>query len=175
MAASDHTFQADTFSLIGTAGSLIQTSNEPYVVTGSWALNVQGGNVSGFLAELTMINANGSGYRTIQLTNLTSERVELYDNGTAIIIGLVDLGVNGTEPVSVDAYVSVAKLRAVKIAVDSKNLTGTFAGEPVYGIADQPQMEAAATVAASEVGLGLSNITEKLELPELPNPLRQFR
>ena len=174
MTASDHVFQADTFSLAGTIGSHIATSDkqQPYVVTGVWALEVLGGNASGFLADLEMIKADGTGYQTIQLSNLTSNQIELHENGTATIAGSVDIAVNGTAGSTADATITVAKLRAVTIVVDSGNATDILSGHPIYGIADQPQLETASTATEQETGLGLNNITEKFQLPELPNPFR---
>ena len=174
MTASDHAFQVDTFSLAGPIGSLIKTSNEqePYIVTGSWALDVQGGNASGFLADLEMINANGSGYRTIQLSNLTSNRIELHENGTATIAGTVTVTVNGTDSSVADVAITVVKLKAVKIVVDSAVSADAIAGQPIYGMAAQPELETASFMTEEETGLGLNNVTEKLRLPELPNPFR---
>ena len=42
MTASDHTLQADTFSLIGSVGSLLSSpiEEEPYIVSGAWGLDV---------------------------------------------------------------------------------------------------------------------------------------
>ena len=174
MTASDDTFQADSFSLIGSVGSLLPSSveQEPFIVTGAWGLDVQDGNVTNFLADLSMINANGSGYRTISLSNMTSSQVEMHENGTATITGTVYVAINGTDSVPADAVISVAKLRAITMAIDSADVTGTFAGQPLYGIVDQPELQAASIPTDEETGLGLNNITEKLVLPELPNPFR---
>ena len=137
MTASNHAFQVDTFSLAGPISSLIKSSNEqePYIVTGSWALDVQGGNASGFLADLEMMNADGSGYQTIQLSNLNSNRIELHENGTATIAGTVTVTVSGTDSSLANVAITVVKLKAVKIVVDSAANTEAFAGQPIYGIA----------------------------------------
>lgn len=174
MTASDHAFQVDTFYLAGPIGSLITSSSEqePYIVTGSWALEVQGGNASGFLADLEMMNANGTGYQTIQLSNLTSNRIELHEDGTATITGMVTVTVNGTDSSLADVTITVVKLKAVKIVVDSAVSADAIAGQPIYGMAVQPELETASFMTEEETGLGLNNITEKLRLPELPNPFR---
>ena len=171
MTASDHAFRVDTFSLAGPIGSLITSPNEqePYIVTGSWALDVQGGNASGFLADLEMMNADGSGYQTVQLSNLTSNRIDLH-NGTATIAGTVTVTVNGTDSSLADVAITVVKLKAVKIVVNSAANTEAFAGQLIYGMAAQPELETASFMTEEEPGLGINNITEKLRLPELPNP-----
>jgi hypothetical protein len=173
MTASNHTFQSDTFALTGSIGSLFeQGEQEPYVVTGSWLLDVQAGNASLFLADLELINANGSGYQTIQLSNLASNLVELHENGTATITGTVEVALNGTASSPANATISVARLKAITIIVDSANATDVFSGQPIYGIAEQPRLETASIPTEQETGLGLDNITEKFQLPELPNPFR---
>jgi hypothetical protein len=174
MTASDHAFQSEIFSLTGSIGSLFISSNaqQPYIVTGSWALDVLGENATAFLADLSIINANGSGYHTIQLSNLTSTQIELHDNGTATISGTIDVSVNGTASSTADALITVAELKAISIIVDSANMTDTIAGYPIYGIADQPDLETASAIIEQETGLGLNNFTDKFQLPELPNPFR---
>lgn len=174
MTASDHVFQVENFSLAGSIGSLIKSSNEqePYILIGSWALDVQGGNASGFLADLEMINANGSGYQTIQLSNLTSNRIELHEDGSATIAGTVTVTVNGTDSSLAEVAITVVKLKAVRIVVDSAVSADAIAGQPIYGIVDQPELETASFITEEETGLGRNNITEKLRLPELPNPFR---
>jgi hypothetical protein len=174
MTASDHVFQVENFSLAGPIGSLIESSSEqePYIVTGSWALDVQGGNVSRFLADLEMINANGSGYQTIQLSNLTSNSIELHEDGSATFAGTVTVTVNGTDSSLADVAITVVKLKAVRIVVDSAVSADAIAGQPIYGMAVQPELETASFMTEEETGIGLNNNTEKLRLPELPNPFR---
>ena len=174
MTASNHIFQSDTFSLQGSIGSLIESSNdqEPYIVTGSWVLDVQAGNASLFLADLELINANGSGYQTIQLSDLTSNLVEMNENGTITISGTVDVAVNDTARSLSDATINVAKLKTLEIVVNSSHATDIFSGQPIYGIAEQLELETASIMTEQETGFGLDNITEKFQLPELPKPFR---
>jgi hypothetical protein len=174
MTASNHTFQSDTFALRGSIGSLIGPSDDqqPFIVTGSWVLDVLAGNASLFVADLELINANGSGYQTIRISNLTSNLVELHENGTATITGTVDVAVNDTASTPAEATFTVARLKTITITVDTANATDEFSGQPIYGIAEQPQLETASIMTEQETGLGLNNITEKFQLPELPNPFR---
>jgi hypothetical protein len=169
--ASNHTFLSDTFSLKGSIGSLVESdgSPQPFIITGTWELDIQDGNATLFEADLEMINADGSGYRAIRLANLTSNGVEMNDNGTASTTGTIGVKVNGTALPAADIRINVARLKTITIVVDSADI---ISGQPVYGIADLREASAASLETDQETGLGLDNITEKFQLPELPNPFR---
>ena len=167
MTASDHVFQTDTFSLSGLAGSTLAGGQQ--IVTGSWSLNVESGNVTSFSADLAMINASGTGYRTMQLSNLTSAIVTMEPNGTAIVTCTVGVVINDTAKQEAKIDISIAKLRAFKMTVDVEGL----AGQPVYGIADPAEETDVANNNLLTEGSGMaSNITSKFRLPQLPNPFK---
>jgi hypothetical protein len=168
MTASNYTFQSDTFSAAGAIGSTAGDESDPVIITGRWSLDVQGG-VADFTANLTMVNATGAGYRTVQLSNLSSSNVMVNESGTALVIGMLDVTVNGTEKLSgVNATIALAKLRALNLTMSE---LGYLAG-PVYGTADPPRETATASNLVPE-GSGIyGNITEKFRLPQLPNPFR---
>lgn len=170
MAASNYTFQSDTFSAAGAIGSLAGDLGDPAIITGRWSLDVQAGAVAGFTADLAMVNASGVGYRTIQLSNLSSTEVAVDANGTALITGVLDVTINGTEKLGgVNATISLAKLRALNMTLGGPD----YLNEPIYGVADQEKETAAASTGLMPEGSGIyGNITEKFRLPQLPNPFR---
>jgi hypothetical protein len=170
MTASNYTFQSDTFSAAGAIGSLAGNASDPLIITGRWSLDVQGGAVSGFSSNLTMVNASGAGYRTIQLSNLSSAEVTMGENGRALVTGMLDVTINGTEKVSgVNATISLAQLRALNMTLSAPN----YLDEPIYGTADpQEETTAAATNIMTEGSSIFGNISEKFRLPQLPNLFR---
>lgn len=170
MTASNYTFQLDTFSVAGAIGSLAGDPGDPVIMAGQWSLDVQGGAVAGFSANLTMVNASGAGYRTIELSNLSSTEVAVDANGTALITGVLDVTVNGTEKLSgVNATISFAKLRALNMTLSEPD----YLEVPIYGVADQEKETTAASTDQLTEGSGIyGNITEKFRLPQLPNPFR---
>lgn len=170
MTASNYTFQSDTFYVAGAIGSNVGDKIDPAIITGRWILDVQGGSVAGFSANLTMVNASGAGYRVIQLSNLSSTEETVDANGTALVTGVLDVTVNGTEKLSgVNATISLAKLRALNMTLSEPD----YLDEPIYGTAD-PQQETttASTGLLSEGNSIFGNITEKFRLPQLPNPFK---
>lgn len=170
MTASNYTFQSDTFSAAGAIGSLAGDTNDPMIITGRWNLDVQGGAVAGFSANLTMVNASGAGYRTIQLSNLSSTEVTVDANGTALITGVLDVTINSTEKLNgVDATISLAKLRALNMMLGGPE----YLDEPIYGTADPQEETMTASAGLLPEGSGISgNITERFRLPQLPNPFK---
>jgi|GEM_PF-2996915 len=172
MTASNYTFLSDTFSAAGAIGSVSGDPDDPVIVTGRWSLDVQGGAVSGFYANLEIVNASGKGYRTVELSNLTSSEVTVSENGTARVEGILDITItNGSERMTgVDAKIALARLRAFNITLsEPAYLTG-----PIYGIADIQALEAATnSTGLLPEGSGIkggSNTTQRFPLPQLPDP-----
>ncbi len=178
MTASNYTFQSDTFSTDGAIGSVAGDQVDPVIITGRWSLDVQGGVVADFSANLTMVNASGAGYRTVELSNLSSTEVTMDENGTALIKGVLDVIVNSTEKLSdVDVVIKLAKLRALNMTLSEPDYY--LDDGPIYGTADQQQQQQQeTTTTAGSAGLmpegsGIfGKITEKFRLPQLPNPFR---
>jgi len=170
MVGSNYAFQSDIFSAAGAIGSLAGDPDDLAIVTGRWSLDMQAGAVEGFSANLTMVNASGAGYRTIQLSNLSSTEVAVDANGTALITGVLDVTINGTEKLGdVNATISLAKLRALNMTLSEPD----YLEGPIYGVADQEKETATASTDLVPEGSGIyGNITEKFRLPQLPNPFR---
>ncbi len=170
MVGSNYAFQSDTFSAAGAIGSLAGDPDDLAIVTGRWSLDMQAGAVEGFSANLTMVNASGAGYRTIQLSNLSSTEVAVDANGTALITGVLDVTINGTEKLGgVNATISLAKLRALNMTLSEPD----YLEGPIYGVADQEKETTTASTDLVPEGSGIyGNITEKFRLPQLPNPFR---
>jgi hypothetical protein len=172
MTASNNVLQSDTFSAAGSIGSTM--SNGTAIVTGTWSIDVKDGNVTAFSANLAMINLNGTGYHTIQLSNLTATKVAVEENGTAVVNGTLDVGMNNTGRwTGVDATILLPKLRAVSITLGGE-AGDHFGSQPIYGIANPPEdtITSAANKMLTEGSGVIGNFTEKFRLPELPNPFR---
>jgi hypothetical protein len=170
MTASNYTFQSDTFSAAGAIGALAGDRSDPAIITGRWSLDVQGGAVAGFSTNLTMVNASGSSYRTIMLSNLSSAEVTISENGTALVTGALDVTINGTEKLTgVSATISLVQLRALNMTLSEPD----YLGEPIYGTVDPPQETSTASSTLMPEGSGIfGNVSEKFRLPQLPNPFR---
>jgi len=168
MTASNYTFQSDTFSAAGAIGSVIGDASDPAIITGRWSL-VQNDSTE-FSANLTMVNASGNGYRTIELANMSSTEVTVDANGAALIIGTLDVTVNGTEKLTgVNATISIAKFRALNLTLSEPE----YLAVPIYGTVDQKEETTTASADLMPEGSGIfGNTTEKFRLPQPTNPFR---
>ena len=172
MTSSGFIFQADTFELAGSAGA-VMPAERPEIITGRWNLEVQNGTVADFAANLTMIGVDGAGRHGIELGNFTSLSDVQWRGDTATMAGTVDVAVNATGKWSdVNVIVTVARLQAVSITLDSGDTDNHFAGQPIFGIADPEKETVTADAITEGSGLVANNATEKLKLPQLPNPFR---
>ncbi len=170
MTASNNVFHSDTFSSAGSIGSTV--SNGSAIVTGRWSIDAAGGKVTTFNANLTMININGSGYHIMQIANLTTSKVTIERNETAVVKGMADVSVNGsTKWSSTDVTILLPKLRAISIVLSGG--AGThFGNKPVYGIADVPEKTITASNILPEGNGAFGKFADKIKLPQLPNPFR---
>jgi hypothetical protein len=170
MTASNYTFQSDTFSAAGAIGSLAGNSSDPMIITGRWNLDVQAGAVADFLANLTMVNASSTGYRIIQLSNLSLSEVAMQENGTAVVTGMLDITINDTETLKgVNVTISLTKFRSFNMTLSEPS----YLAEPIYGTVDQPQETTASSNGLVTEGSSIfGNVTEKFRLPQLPSPFR---
>jgi len=170
MTASSYTFQSDTFSAAGAIGSLAGNMSDPVIITGKWQLDVENGSVSNFSAFFTMVNASGAGYRTVQLESLAPSQVVMEPDGIAIITGVTQATLNGTEKLSsVNATIALTRLTVFNMTLDRPG----YLGMPIYGIADPPEETITASSNLMTEGSGIyGNITEKFRLPQLPNPFK---
>jgi hypothetical protein len=169
MTASDYAFQSDTFSAAGAIGSIAGDAGDPVIITGRWSL-VQDSSETEFSANLTMVKASGAGYRTIQLSNMSSTEVTVDEEGTVLITGVLDVTINGTEKLSgVNATIALAKFRALNMTLSEPE----YLDEPIYGTVDQEQKTTTASTNLMPEGNSIyGDITEKFRLPQLPNPFR---
>lgn len=91
-------------------------------------------------------------------------------NGTALIMGVLDIVIDGTKKLSgVNTTISLANLRALNMTLGEPD----YLNEPICGVVDQEKETATASSGLLTEGSTIyGNITEKLRLPQLPNPFK---
>src|SRR5215217_4669043 len=132
-----------------TAGGGNQTSGggggggqeSPYILGGNWNLNVEGGNVTDFTANIMMVHTDGSGYHTHNITNFNvgNATVQLVQGQETSISGSADIYTNGTiKWPGVDTTLTLTPNGTVMtIMPPAEDTDNHFQGQPIYGIASQ--------------------------------------
>ncbi|MDP8888879.1 MAG: hypothetical protein M3M89_04555, partial [Thermoproteota archaeon] len=71
----------------------------PYILGGTWNIDVQGGNVTGFGANFIMVRTDGTEFHTHNITNFSigNNTVQLIQGQETTINGTADYSVNGTD------------------------------------------------------------------------------
>ena len=122
-----------------TAGGGGQQS--PYILGGNWNLNVQGGNVTDFTANIMMVHTDGSGFHTHNITNFNAgnSTVQLVQGQETSISGSTDVYTNGTiKWPGVQTTLTLTPNATVMTIMPAADETDNhFQGQPIYGIVSQ--------------------------------------
>jgi hypothetical protein len=113
----------------------------PYILGGNWNLNVQGGNVTDFTANIMMVHTDGSGYHTHNITNFNvgNTTVQLIQGQETSMSGSADIYLNGTIkwPGSDTTLTLTPNGTVMTIMPAAEDTDNHFQGQPIYGIASQ--------------------------------------
>jgi hypothetical protein len=113
----------------------------PYILGGNWNLNVEGGNVTDFTANIMMVHTDGSGYHTHNITNFNvgNTTVQLIQGQETSISGSADIYTNGTIkwPGSDTTLTLTPNGTVMTIMPAAEDTDNHFQGQPIYGIASQ--------------------------------------
>jgi hypothetical protein len=124
-----------------TAGGGGGGQESPYILGGNWNLNVQGGNVTDFTANIMMVHTDGSGYHTHNITNFNvgNTTVQLIQGQETSMSGSADIYTNGTIkwPGSDTTLTLTPNGTVMTIMPAAEDTDNHFQGQPIYGIASQ--------------------------------------
>ncbi|MDP8903304.1 MAG: hypothetical protein M3M86_06010 [Thermoproteota archaeon] len=122
-----------------TAGGGGGGGQEPqYIAGGNWNLNVQGGNVTDFTANVVMVHPDGTEYHTHNITNFAigNGTVQLVQGQETSISGTADIYQNGTNrwPGTETTMTFTQNGAVMTIMPAAEETDNHFQGEPIYGI-----------------------------------------
>jgi hypothetical protein len=124
-----------------TAGGGGGGQESPYILGGNWNLNVQGGNVTDFTANIMMVHTDGSGYHTHNITNFNAGNatVQLVQGQETSMSGSADIYTNGTIkwPGSDTTLTLTPNGTVLTIMPAAEDTDNHFQGQPIYGLASQ--------------------------------------
>ena len=127
------------FNASGTLASIINGNNsgQKRIIAGVWNLIAEGGNVSSFNAQFTMVSSNGTGRHEYALENFTPNVVIplILDEQGASFTGMVDIRTDGKIAwQGVQVTVTISKHHAIKIMTSQEDINDHFRGQSIYGI-----------------------------------------
>ena len=110
---------------------------KPYITVGNLNLNVTRGNVTDFIIDFIMVHTDGTTFHTHRLNNFEADSVIpvlLNPDGTTVISGMVDVGLNGNiKWTNVHTVVLIEKLNAISINPSDNDTENHFKGQTIYG------------------------------------------
>jgi hypothetical protein len=125
----------------GTTGGGAGGQESPYILGGNWNLNVEGGNVTDFTANIMMVHTDGTGFHTHNITNFNvgTNTVQLVQGQETSMNGTADVYTNGTiKWPGVDTTLTLSQNGAVMTIMPAAEDTDNhFQGQPIYGIVSQ--------------------------------------
>jgi hypothetical protein len=110
------------------------------VIAGDWSLDIIGGNVTSFSANITNALSNATQLQSYQLTNFlkaSGEPIRLDNNQSTSIVGTIDITSNDQMiQQHVPANITIASGLIMSIALDPNSISSSisFAREPIYGL-----------------------------------------
>jgi hypothetical protein len=110
------------------------------VLAGDWSLDIVGGNVTSFSANITDAPSNATQFQSYQLRNFLKsldEPVRLDNNQSTSIVGTIDITSNGQAVLQhVPANITIANGLIMSIALDPNSIPSnvSFGREPIYGL-----------------------------------------
>ncbi len=131
---------------LSNSGSATSTGNntiasvvpeKTFILTGSWHMKVEDGNVTYFTAKFTKVHVDATNRHTHKLANFhttSSLPAKLNANGTTFISGTIDVGMNGANAwTSVRTTIMIEKLSTIVISLDPTDTDNHFKGQSIYG------------------------------------------
>jgi hypothetical protein len=113
----------------------------PYILGGTWHMDVRSGNVTDFAAHFIMVHTDGTGYHMHNITglNIGNHTIRWMPGQMLSINGTADIAVNGTikwpgVKTNLTFTESGTVLTIMPAAADTEN---HFMGQPIYGLVSQ--------------------------------------
>ena len=126
------------FGMSASTNTVNMSSVEKFILSGYWKLVTDSGKVTNFTSEFYTGPVNGANNHTHLLTNIRvhdDRPVQLTRDGSAQILGLTDVKVNGKSAWSdVATTISISKGRTISINLADNGTERHFMGQPIYGI-----------------------------------------
>jgi hypothetical protein len=125
----------------GTINSLIAVPQTKWIATGNWSLNVNNGNLSSFLTNMSFFDARGTATHTHGFLNFRpnqgSEVIAQLPNSSLALRGIMDVATNSKVVwKNVPTTIDIKGGKTITISVNDKATNSHFASQPILGVVD---------------------------------------
>jgi hypothetical protein len=123
----------------GTINSLIAVPQTKWIAAGNWSLDVNHGNLSGFVTNMSFFDERGVATHTHEFLNLrpdpTVKVITQLPNSTLTIRGVMDVGTNHKIVwKNVPTVIDLKGGKTISISVSNKDTNNHFASQPILGV-----------------------------------------
>ena len=123
----------------GTINSLVVVPQTKWIAAGNWSMDVNQGNLTGFLTNMSFFDERGTATHTHEFLNFRPDAdykiIAQLPNSSLLVRGLMDVGTNHKVVwKSVPTIIDVKGGRTISISVNEKATNSHFASQPILGV-----------------------------------------
>jgi len=123
----------------GTINSLVAVPQTKWIAAGNWSMDVNQGNLTGFLTNMSFFDERGTATHTHEFLNFRPDAdykvIAQLPNSSLVVRGVMDVGTNHKIVwKSVPTTIDIKGGKTISIAVDNKATNSHFASQPILGV-----------------------------------------
>lgn len=127
-------------TLSNTSSDSISNSKEtnPNLISGSWKLDVNNGNITDFVSNFEIISSNGTGIHWFELNNFkTNDKLYFGNDNSVFLNGKLDfLSDNNHTNETTNVLLTINNLQLIELIFLDKDISSKFNNYPLYGTID---------------------------------------
>jgi hypothetical protein len=123
----------------GTINSLVTVPQTKWIAAGNWSMDVNKGNLTGFLTNMSFFDERGTATHTHEFLNFRPDAdykiIAQLPNSSLLVRGVMDVGTNHKVVwKSVPTIIDVKGGKTISISVNDKATNSHFASQPILGV-----------------------------------------
>jgi len=123
----------------GTINSLVTVPQTKWIAAGNWSMDVNKGNLTGFLTNMSFFDERGTATHTHEFLNFRPDAdykiIAQLPNSSLFVRGVMDVGTNHKVVwKSVPTIIDIKGGKTISISVNDKATNSHFASQPILGV-----------------------------------------
>jgi hypothetical protein len=123
----------------GTINSLVAVPQTKWIAAGNWSMDINKGNLTGFLTNMSFFDERGTATHTHEFLNFRPDAdykiIAQLPNSSLLVRGVMDVGTNHKVVwKSVPTIIDVKGGKTISISVNDKATNSHFASQPILGV-----------------------------------------